>query len=169
MSELDKPIADTPRVSVTLSISLDSSSPEPTTQHRCRLIVVIMVLCISVYFYGHILTNLSTFSTKTIKAVSTESLRSTETSQPRPPCGESSSACPSPEASWEQPSRPALTSASPEGTSLPTQTIRPLPEHHRPSHRGNRPDNQPLGAAGLQDPPGSGSGGLHVDNPRLHL
>ena len=94
MSELDKAIADTPRLSVSLSISVDSSSaPEPTTHHRCRLIVVIMVLCISVYFYGHILTNLSTFTTKTIQAVSSKPFRSTEILLPRPPFGESSSAC----------------------------------------------------------------------------
>ena len=29
-----------------------------------------MVLCVSIYYYGHILTNLATFSTTTIKDVS---------------------------------------------------------------------------------------------------
>ena len=67
IDDLDQSIMTSRSDSALQHLMIDEES-SPTTYHStARLTITIIVLCISTFFYGFILTNLATFSTPTIK------------------------------------------------------------------------------------------------------
>ena len=60
--DLEVSIVDDKRDSNYSALMIDEAATPKTYQNRCKLTFIIMILCISIYYYGHILTNLATFS-----------------------------------------------------------------------------------------------------------